>query len=277
MKLNLLPTNVAKSGQSATALIAGIAIGLLSIVAAVLGIVMSKGAMEAAKAEAQTHQQGAADALATANAAQDQIALATVITSNQKLAEAMDAHNGKVIDLFNKVRRYVPAYYRLDTIGAQPSGTQATVTMTGQLQSFTQYADLAIALWKIPGAINVTRQGYVVDTAQVPALTEADQTGAPIKADETPLPTDPLERMNALIARAAAAPQGFLNVSGYGSGDNLTAKGPMPGWSTVTMTVLIDENIQVPNPRATITAAGAAGPTGAPTAGFNTAGAGGGR
>lgn len=269
MKLNLLPTTVSRSGQSAGMLILGIAIAAISVVAAVFLMLWSQNNLRVAVEEAKSHQQGAAQALATANAAQTQIDMATVITTNQKLAEAMNEHNSKYPDLYNKVRRYIPSYYRLTSISAQPTGEQSTVTMTGQLQSFRQYADLAIAMWKIPGVQSVTRAGYTLDPRQVPALTENDQTGTPIRADETPLPSDPLDRLPELISRANAAPEGYLNVGGFGGADDLTAKGAMPGWSTVTMTILLDENIRVPNPRATITGGGGAAGAGVPgAAGF---------
>ncbi len=275
MKLNLLPTTVARSGQSAGMLILGIAIAAVSVVASVFLMLWSQGNLNKAMEEAQSHQQGAAQALATANAAQTQIDMATVITTNQKLAVAMNEHNAKYPDLYNKVRRYVPSYYRLTSISAQPTGEQATITMVGQLQSFRQYADLAIAMWKVPGVTSVARAGYTLDPRQVPALTEADQIGTPIKGNEAPLPSDPLDRLQELVTRASASAQGFQNVGGFGGADDLTARGAMPGWSTVTMTIVINENIRTPNPRGTIAGSGGAAAGGVPgVGGFGGAGGG---
>lgn len=273
MKLNLLPTTVAKASGSRTGAIFGVVVAVFGIIVALGMIFSSQAAMATAKSNAEQYQQPAADALATAQAAETQIASASVIVNNQMLAEAMTKHNTAYVNLYNKVFRYVPSYYRLTSISAAPTGaTGCTVTLTGQLQTFTQYADLAIALWKIPGVQNVTRAGYVVDTPQVPALTETDQIGAPVKPGEAPLPSDPLERLQAMIDRASAAPTGYENIGGFGSTDDTTAKGAMDGWSTVTMALQMPDAIQTPDPRASILANKGAGGTGVPAQGFNTAG-----
>lgn len=275
MKLNLLP---AKSGRSSSggggSMWVGVAGGLVLIAlgfAVGVGLwLVSEGQLKTARDEALALQQPAADAVATARAAEDQIASAAVIVTNQQLAAEMIAHNDDYIDLYNKVRRYIPSYYRVTSLTAQPLGTTSSVTIVGQLQTFTQYADLAIALWKIPGVINVTRGGYVLNDQFVPNLTEIDQVGRPIERDETPLPSDPLERMEALIARAAAEPQGFQNVGGFGSTDDTVARGAMPGWSTVTMNVVINDDIRTPDPRATLAANTAPATVGTTGAGFGT-------
>lgn len=270
MKLNLLPTNVSKANTAAAGMIFGGLLALVGAVGAVGGILWSQNELRNAKDAAVAMQKPAADALATAQQAETQIAVATVITTNRQLAMEMIAHNEDYVALYNKVRNYIPAYYRVTNLSAAPVGEDAQVTVVGQLQTFSQYADLAIALWKIPGVLNVTRQGYVVNLPQVPPLTEGDQRGTPILPGEEPLPSDPLERLDALVARAAAAPQGFQNVGGFGSGDELNARGPMPGWSTVTMTILVDDDIRTPDPRATI-AANTGGGAAAPAAGFGAA------
>jgi Tfp pilus assembly protein PilN len=272
MKLNLLPTSVSKAGAAKGMWFVAGAVALLGILGMIGLTVMGQSALSSAKLDAESKMAKAANAKATADHAEAQIAEAAVINRNQKLSEAMIAHNRTYVDLYAKVLSHVPAYYRLDSISATPvSESSTTVTLTGYIQSFRQYADLSIALWKIPNATAVTRAGYQLNNAAVPALTEADQTGLPIKPGQSPLPTDPLERMNQMIANAASEPRGFLDEGNFGSAGS-TAKGAMPGYSQVTMTVVLAEDIRTPDPRATIAAGGgaAAGAT-APPNGFGAA------
>lgn len=274
MKLNLLPAKSSRSGSVWGGVAAGVVIALIGLVSAGFLVLVSEGAKNNAHDEAVASQKMAADAVATANVAEDQVAQAAVVVTNQQLASAMISHANVHPDLFNKVRAFVPSYYRLTSISAQPAGEQAVVTMTGQLQTFSQYADLAIALWKIPNIVSVSRAGYVIDSPRVPNLSEIDQRGLPIRPGESPLPTDSLEFMEAMIARANDAPVGYQNVGGFGSGDDLSARGAMPGWSTVTMTVILNENIRVPDPRATIAANRGPATPAVPTGGFSQVGGG---
>ncbi|QYK52121.1 MAG: hypothetical protein KF824_07600 [Fimbriimonadaceae bacterium] len=264
MKLNLLPQSVSKAGAARGMVVVALAMAVLGVLAAVFMTVTSDKMLADAKESAISKQKLAADAKATADQAEAQIAAATIITKNQKLAEAMNEHNRKYVDLYRDVLRYVPSYYRLESIRATPTGPGASsVTLVGYIESFRQYADLAIALWKIPDAMTVTRAGYQIDDASVQPLTESDQIGSAIKADETPLPSDPLARMEAMIAQAASEPRGFLNIGGFGTTDVTSPRGAMPGYSQVTMTVTMSRDIQTPDPRATIASGGGApGPSG---------------
>ena len=277
MKLNLLPSDVAKKG-TATGMwfVAGL-LAIASIVLAVGMVFMSRKAKDEAKQAAQSQMQAAANAVATAQVAEKQVALASVINRNQKLAEAMNAHNRKYVDLYRDVLRYVPSYYRLTSISAQPSGEGAcTVNLTGQIETFSRYADVAIAMWKVPDVTGVTRAGYTIDEPSVLPLTEADQRGSYVKPGENALPSDPLARLDEMISRAANEPRGFQNLGNFGS----TApdqRGPMPGWSTVTMTINLARDIRTPDPRATLSSSpapgGAVGAPGTPGQGFGTPGA----
>ncbi len=259
MKLNLLPTSVSKAGAAKGMWVVAGALALAGVLGMVGLTIAGQGALNAAKTDAESKMKLAADAKVTADHADAQIAEATVIDRNQKLSESMIDHNRKYVDLYAKVLSHVPAYYRLDSISASPaSESSTTVTLTGYIQSFRQYADLSIALWKIPNATAVTRAGYQLDNAAVPALTEADQTGLPIRAGQTPLPTDPLERMEQMIANAAEEPRGFLDEGNFGSATT-TARGAMPGYNQVTMTVVLADDIRTPDPRATIASGGDAG------------------
>lgn len=264
MKLNLLPTSVSKAGAATGMWIVAAILAVVGILGCLGLIGMSQQALASAKSDAESKMKAAADAKATADQADAQIATAAVINRNQKLSEAMIAHNSKYVDLYSKVLGHVPAYYRLDSIAATPNGPQTTVTLTGYIETFRQYADLSIALWKIPGVLSVSRAGYTVTDPVVQNLSELDQVGSAVKPGETALPSDPLERLDAMIARAGSAPRGYLNQGNFGS-NTVTARGAMPGYSPVTMTVVLSDNVQTPDPRATIAAAGGAGtPASAP-------------
>ena len=63
-------------------------------------------------------------------------------------------------------------------------------------------------------------------------------------------------RLAALMARAAAEPSGFQNVSNFGT--EAESYGPMPDWSAISVTVTMAEDIQPPDPQATIMQAGPA-------------------
>ncbi len=267
MKLNLLPTDVSKAGASTVAWIVSGLMVLASVAAAGGMAVVSAGSLEAAKQAAADKMQLAADAKVTADQAEKQIAEVTVIDRNQKLSIAMDEHNRKYVDLYRDILRYVPSYYRITSMTAAPTGENASqVILTGQLQSFRQYADLAIAMWKVPDVVSVSREGYAVIDPVVPALSETDQTGRAIRPDEAPIPDDWEGRMNALMAQAAAQPQGFQNASGFGTQNDLEARGPMPQWSTVTMRLSLAREMRTPDPRATILSGGSAGALGVPGA-----------
>lgn len=273
MKLNLLPSDVAKKG-AATGMwfVAGL-MALASIVLAVGMVVMSRNAKAEAKQNATDKMQAAANAVATAQVAEKQVALASVINRNQKLAESMLAHNRKYVDIYRDVMRYVPSYYRLTSISAQPTGEgTCSMTLVGQIETYSRYADVAIAMWKVPDVTSVTRAGYTIDEPNVLPLTESDQRGSYVRPGQSALPSDPLARLDEMIARAANEPRGYQNLENYGS-TTPDQRGPMPGWSTVTMTLLLNRDLRTPDPRATLSTnpgstGGAPGAPGTPGGGF---------
>ncbi|MBS1723522.1 MAG: hypothetical protein JSS66_11275 [Armatimonadetes bacterium] len=257
MKLNLLPTYVSKEGQSKVAwLVAGVMI-IGSIAGGLFAIMWSNGELSAAKQRVDDVRPLYEKALATSKRADDIMASSVVIDRNLKLSQAMMAHNSVYPDLYREVLSYAPSFFRVNSIQAAPAGEQTTVTMQGVLQTYQQYADVMLAMLRIPGATNVTRAGFTDIRPTVPGLNEQDQIGSPVKPGAGNLPSNPQARMEELIARANQEPTGFLNVGGFGDPD-ATQKGAMPNWSPVTITVTLARNIQTPNPRATLTSQGGA-------------------
>jgi hypothetical protein len=267
MKLNLLPSHVSKEGQAKTAVFASAALALLGIGAAVGMTLYGKQQLDAAKAEADFWRPKADQALATSKQADDIMAKSVYIDRNLKLAKAMAAHNEVYPDLYDEVLRYLPRWFRVSGISARSvNETTSVVQVTGVLQTVQQYSDVMLALLQIPGATNVSRTGFVDGRMVVPGLSTNDQLGTPVAPGEPPLPSDPFDRLQERIVRAEGAPRGFLDVGGYGRPE-VDERGPMPGWSQVGLAVTIQRNIQTPNPRATLTAQGAAAaPAAAPAA-----------
>jgi len=253
MKLNLLPTHVSKEAQTRTAVIASVLIAVLSIGLAVFLVMSSSAALEQAKSDALTWEQPAKDAVAMAKQADQIISNATILDRNVRLAQAMNQHNAVYPRLYREVLSYVPSYFRVTSIAAAPNGPQnCTVTMTGVIGSFQQYADLMLALLRIPDATNVGRDGFQVTDPYVPNLIESDQVGTPIRPGAARVPSDPLQRLEQIVSGIYATDTGYTGQGNFGSGLPGT-RGAAPGESQITVTVAINNRpLQTPNPRATM-------------------------
>lgn len=280
MKLNLLPTKVSSESGLAGAWITAIIIGLVGVVLAVLMSVKSSGDL----ADAQSNMNDQMSRAQQANTVSEQADAimgsenVALLTRNIQLAQAMQAHSKVYPELFNMVRGYIPYFFRLTSLSATPvDANTSTVTMTGTISTYQQYADVMLALWRIPGAISVSRTGYQLNDAYIPALTPQDQTGHPIKPGTQNLPDDPMQRLAAMEANAQ--PTTYQNVGNFG-GDPTLTRGAMPNASLVTIQVTVNKDLQTPDPRATLSspvvtgsAAAATGTAGAGTgAAINTGG-----
>ncbi|MCC6403618.1 MAG: hypothetical protein IT207_06365 [Fimbriimonadaceae bacterium] len=258
MKLNLLPTSISKEGQHKAAIFGSAALALLGIAAAVGMTLYGKQQLKAATDEAAAWKPLADRALATSQKADEVMAKSVYIDRNLKLAKAMQEHSAVYPGLYDEVLRYMPSWFRVNSITARPvDATTCNVQITGTLQKAEQYSDIMLALLQIPGAVNVSRNGFVEGRMFVPNLIESDQLGLPIRPGDSNLPSDPYDRHEERIARAAAEPQGFLDSGGFGRPE-VDDRGAMPGWSLVGLAVTLQRNIQVPDPRATLVAQGAA-------------------
>lgn len=264
MKLNLLPTYVSKEKQAKTAWVLSSLLALASVAAAVGMVIFSRQILDKNKAMDEALQGDYDRVKALAAKADTIIATAQPIILNTNLAQAMIAHNDVYPDLFDEVRQYIPPYFRLQSMAAVPNGPDSsTVTLQGVIQTQQQYADLMLSLLRIPGATSVSRDGYAIVSPRVPALSEIDQFGRPLRPGEGPVPTDPEERLAYYIGQGAIT--GFENAPGFGTGEP-GLRGAMPDWSQVTVSVVIPKNIQTPDPRATLTSGGGGGQAPAPTA-----------
>jgi hypothetical protein len=263
MKLNLVPTYVSKGNQAKTATVVSVLLALFGILGAIGLIFISREQMNSARADAESKQERAARAVAVSKRADTVVAEAQMIIKNINLADAMIKHNDVYPDLYRDLKPYIPGFFRVTDMRATPNdAATATVTMTGTLKTFQQFADLMIALYRIPGATSVSRDGYVNVDPYIPNVTTVDQNGRPIKPGQAPIPDNRYDRL--AYYQGMGQVTGFTGQGGFGTGDTSQAKGAMPGYSLVTVSVVLPRAIQTPDPRATLQSQGAAGAAPAP-------------
>lgn len=256
MKLNLLPTYVSKEKGARAGIIMAVLMALVGIIGAVFIIWFTKNEKDKAHENIASKRAQVARIAGIAKSADTIISMAAPVILNINLADAMNAHNTVYPDLYDEVRSYIPSFFRVTSMSAAPvDASVATVTISGVLQTQQQYADLMLALLRIPGATSVTRDGYQVVSPQVPPLSEADQVGRPLRPGESPIPDDPEQRLNWYIQQGALT--GFDSTGGFGSEPG--PRGAMPNWSEVQVTVTLPRALMTPDPRATLTAGGSAG------------------
>src|SRR5687768_10272598 len=151
MKLNLLPTYVSKEKQTKVAIVLSVLVALAGIGAAVYMIIMPGGKINDLRTAIDGEKQVYGVLVNQANQADQIIQQSQMVIRNINLANAMQAHNGDYPALYDEVTRYVPSFFRVISVSAQPSGDQnSVVTVTGVLKTYQQYADLMLAMLKDP-------------------------------------------------------------------------------------------------------------------------------
>jgi hypothetical protein len=274
VKLNLLPKIVDTTGRAKRAFFGGTIVLIASIAGAYYMQSTSTKRLDEAKQHEQDAQPMYDKAVNTASQADAMMTKPAIrqLVVNTSLAKSMMVSSRTYPDLYDSVKPYIPGFFRITNLGATPiDGSTCTVNMTGTVKNAQQYADLMLALLRIPGAKSVTRGGLQSDDTIVPPLTLVDQTGRPRKESKAPIPDDPLERL--AYFEAETSPTGYLNAGNFGVTEEGTQKGARPGESVIAVSVTIPRNIQAPNPRATIqtlavtggSAVPASSNTGAPT------------
>lgn len=253
MKLNLLPTHVGREGSSKKAWILFVLIILGCGASSFMMITRSKEGLESAKKQANDYRPFAQATIDHANKAPGIINQAQPIVRNINLARAMDAHNSVYPRFYNQVvLPYIPSFFRITSLAASPSDANTvTVSMTGIIKTQQQYADLMLAMLRIPGAVTVARSGFTPTNPFLTGPSRDFQSGQIQEPGEPIPPKDPLDRLNFFIAQGSG-PAGFRNQGGFGSGQQGT-RGAMPESSLVTVSVVVPgHNLLTPNPRATL-------------------------
>ena len=265
MKLNLLPKIVDTTGRAKRAFFGGAIVLIASIAGAYYMQSTSTKRLEEAKQHEQDAQPMYDKAVNTASQADAMMTKPAVrqLVVNTSLAKSMMVSSRTYPDLFDSVKPYIPGFFRITNLGATPvDASTCTVNMTGTVKNAQQYADLMLALLRIPGAKSVTRGGLQSDDTIVPPLTLVDQAGRPRKESKAPIPDDPLERL--AYFESEVSPTGYLNAGNFGVTEEGTQKGARPGESVIAVSVVIPRNIQTPNPRATIQSLASSGTSAIP-------------
>jgi len=229
MKLNLLPKTVAKGVAAKFAFTVMLLLVIANLAIAFVLNQSYRSRLQSLEDWAASVQPSADRVVQASKEADEIIAGARIVLTNTELVQAMNEANHKYPDLYDELRQYIPAFFRVRTITAASTGANAsTVTLVGYLQTFQQYADVVIALLRHPDVIAVGRSGF----NPVPP------------GDEGP----------------------------FGYNPDSPERGPIPGYSVVTLTLQLQRDLRAPDPLPTLRAAAGAGgqagqqPTGAGTA-----------
>ncbi|MBI1331966.1 MAG: hypothetical protein GC165_03710 [Armatimonadetes bacterium] len=268
MKLNLLPKIVDTTGRAKRAFFGGLLVFVISCVAFFLMVSISSARVAKAKAsveEAQPLYQNAVKVANDADAIMTQPAVKQLVV-NAALAKAMIKANNLYPDLYDFVKPYIPRFFRITSLAATPIDDKTcSVNMTGAVKDAQEYADLQLALLRIPGASGVSRAGYQKEDMVVPSLEAIDNTGRPRLESKGAIPDDPLDRLTYFENNVDTTGTGFLNSGGFGDTEVGTVKTVRPGESLITVSVIIPRDIQVPDPRQTIQGLAGTGTSTAPT------------
>ena len=306
MKLNLLPTTVSSANRGRNALIGSILLVALAGGATAYMAIQSSGYL-ARQTQIEQDAKPAADrAVAVAKEGDAVTADPSVamLVKNVELSQQMTRHNDVYPKLYDDVRPYFPRFFRLTEISASPltggaatpasgapvapgapgapaaapaagaaGGATSVIRMRGVIRTYQEYADLMLALLRNPEAVSVYRSGYSGIEPEVPAVSAIDQNGRPRLPGATAIPDDPLDRLTYFTDQPRE--EGFRNSGGFGSGNLGTVEGVRtitPNASLIDVEVIVNRNLQTPDPRATLAtiggggaAGGAGAPTGAPT------------
>lgn len=270
MKLNLLPTYVSKEKATRNAVILSVLLVVVCVLGSVLMILKSNGDFEASKDGIDVLEGQAAKAKETADYADTVMKNSTVLLRNTALAQSMLDHNKAYPDMYDEVKHYIPSFFRVNSMTASASGPgMSQVVLVGVIDTYQEYADLMLALLRMPGVVSIGRTGFTNTDMYVPAPTPVDQYGKPHRPGEQPIPDDPLARLDFL--RAQGGTTGYTGEGGFGSGVPGT-RGAMPGESVVTVTLQVARDLQTPSPVDTLKlngGAAAAPGTGGPNAAGN--------
>ncbi|MER3496713.1 MAG: hypothetical protein C4320_08065 [Armatimonadota bacterium] len=294
MKLNLLPVHETTKNRSRDAFIGAVLIVLLCALAAAMMTIVSSQRLEASKKAEEDARPGAEAAVAVAKTADAAAAKPEVqaLVTNVALSKAMLKHNDVYPDLYNSIRPYIPAFFRLTSLSATPltggapgaapgtappppgipgappaaadTGATSAINMQGVLRTYQEYADLMLALLRIPGAQSVGRAGFAGVELTVPNVVEIDQNGRPRKPQDPPIPDDPLARLT--YFEDLPKESGYLNSGNFGSGQE-GLRTVTPNASLVNVQVIVNRDLRTPVPRTSLAALGspAAAPGGFPT------------
>lgn len=278
MKLNLLPKSLSKQKGIKRAYIGLVLLSLAGIGLSLFFIITSKASLDDAKKVVAEKEPEYQRVDATAKSADTLIAQAVPFVRNIDLYKQMLAHNTVYPDAYDFVRKYIPGFYRVNSMTLTPvSEKDAQLTLVGTLKTRQEYDDLLLALSRIPGQTQVGRSAFTPDERDfIPNLTAEDPIGRRRKRSEPAIPKDIEGELAQQVAKGSVT--GFQGVGEFGSQDD-NPRGAMPKYQVITSTVIFPRELRVALPKATVAksgaapAAAAAAPTATPAAAAAPAGA----
>jgi len=215
MRLNLLPKATRTRAAGMPVFFLMLVLVLLNFAAAWVLKTNTSNELAALKEEQTLKEQEADKVRRTAAQADEIIAGAKIVLTNTALVGQIESANVAYPDLYDELKQYIPAFFRIRSLTASSSGQNgenATVVIQGYLRTFQQYSDMMIALLRFPGAVSVGRSGF----------------GPVAPGDEGP----------------------------FGYNPETTDRGPIPGWSAVTFTLVVQgRDLRAPDIQSTLRAA----------------------
>src|SRR4051812_46571244 len=121
MKLNLLPTYVGRGKQLVVSIVAGV---LMILVCFGISFVMVKSAqtqLDDVTAQAKAYEDPVQKAIDYSNKVDQIVAPLHDLVRNINLANEMKAHNTVYPDFYDQVMPYIPNFYRVTSMQANPS------------------------------------------------------------------------------------------------------------------------------------------------------------
>jgi hypothetical protein len=246
MKLNLVPTTVNREGRSRAAVFVAIVAAAAGVAGMVFMKSKSEGFVTAQNKRIEDATPIAQRAVTYVEAANKLIDDNKGLILNAELAASMAKQCDKYPDLFNDLKPYIPGFFRVTAMSATPNGDSTQINLSGVIKTQQQYADLMLALLRFPDVVSVGRTGFNFQNNTVPALTPQDQAGRIQKPGDPTWPDDPLDRLDAEIARARST--GFQNQGNFGTTNEPIVRGAMPDWSAINVALIVKRDLQAPDP-----------------------------
>jgi len=258
MKLNLLPQTVSKGKQAQSAVIFSVLIALGGLFLGGFLSVSSQHSLDTARTEQQASVGPADEAYRKSTDADTILAgeKSVALIRDATLAKAMIKHNDVYPDLYEELKPYIPAFYRINSLYASSGGDTSTITMVGTLDTYQQYADVMLAFSRYPGLISIGRSGYIDRREIVPSINTVDEEGRPRRLDQAPIPDDKLARLAYFQSNVQST--SYTGEGNFGAGSDST-RGAMPEASLVTVTLTVKKDLRVPEPRQTLSSGGGGG------------------
>jgi hypothetical protein len=257
MKLNLLPTYVSKGKATKTAAVISVLLVFASVACSVMMSVAVNQRLQVDKQVMEDMRLKADNTVKTYDHAKELVDDPKVaqLIRNTGLANAMISHNDVYPNFYNRFLRYIPSFFRLTSIQATPNDKDSsTVTMTGVLKTYQQYADLMLALLRYPNAVSVGRQGFQSRDKVVQPLSASNPTGTALRPGEAPVPQDPLQQLQYFQGQNFA-PRGYTGVGNFGA-EGIGTRSAMTDYSLITVTMTVKDNLQVPDIAGTLSQSG---------------------